>query len=104
MSKRYAIFVALILIISSSETPALAEFNKPETVIENYIKAVVAGDWKQAENYWFPHDIEKANRLGIKYIDDNFKYDNDSPLIIYLDFIRSKEKKIVFKKTEGFVE
>ncbi len=104
MFRCYSISAALILMISSYMTPALAEINKPENVVENYIDAVVAGNWKQAENYWSPHEIKKSNRLGIKYSDENFKYDTDSPLIIYLDFIRAGEMKIVIKKTEEFIE
>ncbi len=104
MFRYYFISVTSVLIFLLCKIPTLAEIKKPENVVENYIDAVVAGDWKRAENYWSPHEIKKSNRLGIKYSYLNIKYDTDSPLLIYLDFIRAGKMSITIKKTKEFTE
>ncbi|MCP4703415.1 MAG: hypothetical protein GY865_02295 [candidate division Zixibacteria bacterium] len=94
MFKSKIVFVFKVLMIISFITPVLAETITPKQVLENYFDAAITGNWQRAEVYWSPQDIKKANRLGIKYTGQKFKYDSNSPIIQYLENIRAGVAKI----------
>lgn len=54
---------------------------QPQAVVREYISALKNGEWDKAQSFWLPPEIERANRLGIKFSDIEVKYDCTSPYV-----------------------
>ena len=81
----------IILTLFFTSIALHAEDKDVKKLIGSYIDALVAKDYKKAEEFWHPQYIETCCRLGINYRDVPNKYDCMSPLIENIESIRNGE-------------
>lgn len=82
---RTAIVLNVLLSIGAAQLNAA----DVDSIMDNYIRYLIDGDYKSAESLWHPQYIETCYRLGITYADTPFKFDCVSPLLENIDLIRS---------------
>ena len=68
-----------------------------EQLINTYINDLINGRFNQASSCWKNDYIQDVYKFGIWYDDADFKYDCNSPLIPYLDDLRSGKLKFGIK-------
>ena len=71
-----------------------AKESEPEIVFQGYLESIIAGNYKQAESYWRPQDIQSAQRLGITYSGVPLKFDCASPIVHSLEALRNGTMKV----------
>ncbi len=83
---RYWLFIASLIFLAVSGTLHAEDINE---LFSSYVNALINENYDEAAGYWHPQYVETCDRLGIKYRDEKFKYDCQSPLMENLDLIRS---------------
>ena len=72
---------ALLLTLGTIIFSSSAGYGQAEDVVRDYLAAIKSGDWAKAKSFWLESEIERANKLGIKFIGINAKYDCTFPYI-----------------------
>ncbi len=94
-------FLSFISFLMSFHTAVnAADYDTPENLIEAYTKAVESQDWENAEECWYPDEVEKSKRLGINYHNTPAKFDCSSPLITLWPEISEGWIKVKIGKSE----
>ena len=72
---------ALIIVLSVIVLGSSVLYGQPEKVVRDYLAAIKAGEWAKAQSCWLQSEIERSNKLGIKFSGIDAKYDCTMPYI-----------------------
>jgi hypothetical protein len=66
-------------------------FTSPAKLAEAYLQAILQDDWAAAAQLWLHEDLAASRRLGIRYLDQPFKLDSASSLVLNRERYRAGE-------------
>jgi len=95
MTKKTILYKKILFLLFFITSLPQFIYAQPELVFNNYVEALKAKEWKKAETYWLPQEIELSKRLGISYSGIDAKYDCASPIVNALEYIRNGNAQVI---------
>ena len=89
MKKTTFTSVILLLLLTSLLTAQVSQKSRVEKLVDNYIENLLSGEYNQASTAWNDNYLQSVYKFGIWYDDMLCKFDCNSPLMPYLDDLKS---------------